>query len=180
MTWSIIFIYRISIYHALRQNERKFLTFYFPKLLILFPIWLCAVVLAIWEKLDELRDPTWIHFYGKFFQGYWIFPWTRSVQSLWTIDRLILKIWYEFYEMHFFDFHKFWRLKRALFKAINCKETNLCNTFSVNAKTSSYLCLFTSWFLIKINFFSVNKIDTKFSVQQKIKKRLIYLHIHPY
>lgn len=31
-------------------------------MLIILPIWLCGVTLTIWEKLDEMRDPTWIHF----------------------------------------------------------------------------------------------------------------------
>lgn len=59
----LIFIhFRVSVYHALRQNVRKFLTFYLPKILILSPVWLCALTLATWEKCSELSDPTFIHF----------------------------------------------------------------------------------------------------------------------
>lgn len=52
----------LCIYHGLRQNERKFLTFYLPKLIVILPMWLCAIVLATWEKYNELRDPTYNHF----------------------------------------------------------------------------------------------------------------------
>lgn len=52
----------LCIYHGLRQNEKKFIQFYLPKLIVVLPIWLCAIVLATWEKINELRDPTYNHF----------------------------------------------------------------------------------------------------------------------
>lgn len=57
-----LLMFWLCIYHGLRQNEKKFLTFYLPKLIIIFPMWLCAIVLATWEKYNELRDPTYNHF----------------------------------------------------------------------------------------------------------------------
>ena len=57
------------MYHALRENSRKFFRFYFPKLLILSPVFLCALTLATWEKCSELSDPTWIHFIDTNYSG---------------------------------------------------------------------------------------------------------------
>lgn len=57
-----ILMFWLCVYHGLRQNERKLLTFYVPKLLVILPIWLGAIVLGIWEKFDELNDPTYSHF----------------------------------------------------------------------------------------------------------------------
>ena len=57
-----LLLFWLCIYHGLRQNERKFLAFYLPKLIVCLPIWLCAIVLATWEKCNELRDPTYSHF----------------------------------------------------------------------------------------------------------------------
>lgn len=57
-----LLMFWLCIYHGLRQNERKFFMFYLPKLIVVAPIWLCAIVLATWEKCNELRDPTYNHF----------------------------------------------------------------------------------------------------------------------
>lgn len=57
-----LLMFWLCIYHGLRQNERRFLRFYFPKLIVVLPIWLCAIVLATWEKCNELKDPTYSHF----------------------------------------------------------------------------------------------------------------------
>lgn len=57
-----LLMFWLCIYHGLRQNERKFIVFYLPKVIVVLPIWLCAIVLATWEKCNELRDPTYSHF----------------------------------------------------------------------------------------------------------------------
>lgn len=48
-------------YFPLFQNERKLLTFYLPKILIVAPIWTSAVILATWEKVNAMKDPTYDH-----------------------------------------------------------------------------------------------------------------------
>ncbi|KAL7052212.1 hypothetical protein ACKWTF_004817 [Chironomus riparius] len=98
-----LLLFWISIYHALRQNERKFLTFYFPKLLILFPIWLCAVVLAIWEKLDELRDPTWIHFYDGNYSGFITSFYVSIILYAMYLIFLMFSAYSDLRSMHYFD-----------------------------------------------------------------------------
>lgn len=42
-----------------QQNERRLLTFYLPKLLLVGPVWLCAVLMATWQKYNEHLDPTY-------------------------------------------------------------------------------------------------------------------------
>lgn len=58
----VLKIILIGIYHGLRQNDRKCYIFYLPKFIVILPIWLCAIVLATWEKCNELKDPTYSHF----------------------------------------------------------------------------------------------------------------------
>lgn len=57
-----LIIFNLGIYHGLRQNDRKCYIFYLPKFIVILPIWLLAVVLATWEKCNELKDPTYSHF----------------------------------------------------------------------------------------------------------------------
>lgn len=57
-----LLMFWLCIYHGLRQNERRFVRFYLPKIIVVLPIWLCAIVLATWEKCNELKDPTYSHF----------------------------------------------------------------------------------------------------------------------
>lgn len=59
---SALLLFWLCIYHGLRQNERKLATFYLPKFIVVAPIWLCAIILATWEKCNELKDPTYSHF----------------------------------------------------------------------------------------------------------------------
>lgn len=57
-----LLMFWLCIYHGLRQSERKLLWFYLPKIISVGQIWLCAVILATWEKINELKDPTYSHF----------------------------------------------------------------------------------------------------------------------
>lgn len=57
-----LLMFWLCIYHGLRQNERRFVSFYLVKIIVVLPIWLCAIVLATWEKCNELKDPTYSHF----------------------------------------------------------------------------------------------------------------------
>ncbi|MCL4134226.1 UNVERIFIED_CONTAM: hypothetical protein GTU68_021034, partial [Idotea baltica] len=52
-----LLLFWLCIYHGLRQNERKFVHFYLPKLLIVGWMWLCSVVMATTQKYNELKDP---------------------------------------------------------------------------------------------------------------------------
>ncbi|XP_055495492.1 transmembrane protein 181 isoform X2 [Leucoraja erinacea] len=55
-----LLIFWLCVYHGFRvQGERKFLTFYLPKLIIVGLLWLAAVTLGIWQTVNELHDPTY-------------------------------------------------------------------------------------------------------------------------
>ncbi|KAJ7342142.1 hypothetical protein JRQ81_009133 [Phrynocephalus forsythii] len=70
-----LLLFWLCVYHGIRvQGERKCLTFYFPKLLIVGLLWLASVTLGIWQTANELHDPTYQ--YGidtNSFQGMKIF-----------------------------------------------------------------------------------------------------------
>ncbi|XP_029966125.1 transmembrane protein 181 isoform X2 [Salarias fasciatus] len=55
-----LLLFWLCVYHGIRvQGERKFLTFYLPKLIIVGLLWLSAVTLGIWQTVYELQDPTY-------------------------------------------------------------------------------------------------------------------------
>ncbi|KAG5277198.1 hypothetical protein AALO_G00114820 [Alosa alosa] len=55
-----LLLFWLCVYHGIRvQGERKCLTFYLPKMLIVGLIWLSAVTLGIWQTVNELQDPTY-------------------------------------------------------------------------------------------------------------------------
>ncbi|XP_057180457.1 transmembrane protein 181 isoform X2 [Triplophysa rosa] len=55
-----LLLFWLCVYHGIRvQGERKFWTFYLPKLVIVGLLWLSAVTLGIWQTVNELQDPTY-------------------------------------------------------------------------------------------------------------------------
>ncbi|CAG03602.1 unnamed protein product, partial [Tetraodon nigroviridis] len=57
---SSLLLFWLCVYHGIRvQGERKCLTFYLPKLIIVGLLWLSAVTLGIWQTVNELQDPTY-------------------------------------------------------------------------------------------------------------------------
>ncbi|XP_056873775.1 transmembrane protein 181 isoform X1 [Takifugu flavidus] len=57
---SALLLFWLCVYHGIRvQGERKCLTFYLPKLIIVGLLWLSAVTLGIWQTVNELQDPTY-------------------------------------------------------------------------------------------------------------------------
>ncbi|KAM3861311.1 transmembrane protein 181 [Diretmus argenteus] len=55
-----LLLFWLCVYHGIRvQCERKCLTFYLPKLVIVGLLWLSAVTLGIWQTVNELQDPTY-------------------------------------------------------------------------------------------------------------------------
>ncbi|KAM9339455.1 transmembrane protein 181 isoform 3-T3 [Symphorus nematophorus] len=57
-----LLLFWLCVYHGIRvQGERKCLTFYLPKLIIVGLLWLSAVTLGIWQTVNELQDPTYLY-----------------------------------------------------------------------------------------------------------------------
>ncbi|XP_046877862.1 transmembrane protein 181 isoform X2 [Hypomesus transpacificus] len=55
-----LLLFWLCVYHGIRvQGERKCLTFYLPKLVVVGLLWLSAVTLGIWQTVNELQDPTY-------------------------------------------------------------------------------------------------------------------------
>ncbi|XP_029351951.1 transmembrane protein 181 isoform X2 [Echeneis naucrates] len=57
-----LLLFWLCVYHGIRvQGERKCLTFYLPKMIIVGLLWLSAVTLGIWQTVNELQDPTYLY-----------------------------------------------------------------------------------------------------------------------
>lgn len=56
---ALVMVFWLSVYHGVRQNDRNFLTFYVPKFVIVFLIWLLSIVLLLWQQYYSLDDPTY-------------------------------------------------------------------------------------------------------------------------
>uniref|UniRef100_A0A3Q2TW87 Transmembrane protein 181 n=1 Tax=Fundulus heteroclitus TaxID=8078 RepID=A0A3Q2TW87_FUNHE len=57
-----LLLFWLCVYHGIRvQGERRFLTFYLPKLIIVGLLWVSAVTLGIWQTVNELQDPTYFY-----------------------------------------------------------------------------------------------------------------------
>nr|XP_023662783.1 transmembrane protein 181 isoform X1 [Paramormyrops kingsleyae] len=55
-----LLLFWLCVYHGIRvQGERKCMTFYLPKLVIVGLIWLSSITLGIWQTVNELHDPTY-------------------------------------------------------------------------------------------------------------------------
>ncbi|XP_068198235.1 transmembrane protein 181 isoform X2 [Antennarius striatus] len=55
-----LLLFWLCVYHGIRvQGERKCLTFYLPKMIIVGLLWVSAVTLGIWQTVNELQDPTY-------------------------------------------------------------------------------------------------------------------------
>ncbi|XP_053681760.1 transmembrane protein 181 [Sabethes cyaneus] len=99
-----LLLFWLCIYHGLRQNERKLLTFYVPKLIVLMPLWLCAIVLATWEKCNEMKDPTYSHFVDTGnYSGFKTFFYISGAMYLLYLLLLILRAYSELRSMPYFD-----------------------------------------------------------------------------
>jgi hypothetical protein len=53
--WSSLTVNDLSQF----QVERRFLTFYLPKLILVGSLWVSAMILTCWQKLNATRDPTY-------------------------------------------------------------------------------------------------------------------------
>ncbi|XP_030637498.1 transmembrane protein 181 isoform X2 [Chanos chanos] len=55
-----LLLFWLCVYHGIRvQGERKCLTFYLPKLLLVGLLWISALTLGVWQTVNELQDPTY-------------------------------------------------------------------------------------------------------------------------
>lgn len=154
----------MTVYHALRQNNRTFFAFYLPKILILSPIWLCALTLATWEKCSELRDPTWIHFVDGNYSGFKTFFYISIVLYMIYLVFLIFSAYSDLRSMQYFDMRlKFLSLLMIFvmlvtvwttlsrFGGIGIVEDNFVGQLSTTYKSSAHFMCFYGM----INFYII-------------------------
>lgn len=149
---SALLLFWLCVYHGLRQvlvpkfflfflsskclllfqNERKLLTFYVPKLFIVGMLWLSAIVLATWQRYNELQDPTYNHTIDTtHYQGFKMFFFTFCGIYLAYLLLLILRAYSELRSMPFFGkIQK--RSKKIDVKFFDFRyETEIFNPFDV-------------------------------------------------
>nr|CAG4634689.1 EOG090X03I5 [Alona affinis] len=99
-----LLLFWLCVYHGLRQNDRRLLTFYLPKVVLVGSIWLSMVIVAVWQEYEEIADPTFSykldtdHFYG-----FKVFFFLASGLYLVYLLLLMTKAYSELRAMPFFD-----------------------------------------------------------------------------
>ncbi|CRK99945.1 CLUMA_CG013243, isoform B [Clunio marinus] len=159
-----LLLFWVTVYHALRQNLRSFFSFYLPKILILSPIWLCALTLATWEKCSELRDPTWIHFVDGNYGGFKTFFYISVAMYIIYLLFLIFSAYSDLRTMQYFDMRlKFLSLLMIFvmvvtvwttisrFGGIGIVEDNFVGQLSTTYKSSAHFMCFYGM----INFYII-------------------------
>ncbi|XP_019772753.1 transmembrane protein 181 [Dendroctonus ponderosae] len=97
-----LFLFWLSIYHGLRQNERNLYTFYLPKIFVVSMMYVPTMVLSTWQKIGELRDPTYDHRIEADYEVVKAFFYIFGVIYLAYLGFLILKAYSELRSMPFF------------------------------------------------------------------------------
>ncbi|XP_036432958.1 transmembrane protein 181 isoform X2 [Colossoma macropomum] len=100
-----LLLFWLCVYHGIRvQGERRFLTFYLPKLVIVGLLWISAVTLGIWQLINELQDPTYQYNMDmKHFQGMKIFFLLVVVLYVLYLVFLLVRAWSELKNMPYSD-----------------------------------------------------------------------------
>ncbi|CAH2009468.1 unnamed protein product [Acanthoscelides obtectus] len=120
-----LLLFWLCIYHGLRQNDRHFVTFYLPKLFIVAMLWIPAIILSTWQRINELQDPTYNHTVDT--SNFYIiqaFFYIFGVIYLIYLFVLILKAYTELRSMPFFGLRlKFLTLLMLVVLIISCVIT---------------------------------------------------------
>ncbi|XP_029042905.1 transmembrane protein 181 [Osmia bicornis bicornis] len=99
-----VLMFWLCVYHGLRQNERRLITFYLPKVLVVGLLWCSALVLATWLRCTELEDPTYNYVLdtSNYF-GFKVFFFTVGGFYIAYLLLLILRAYSELRSMPYFD-----------------------------------------------------------------------------
>eukprot|EP00794_Sanderia_malayensis_P000509 gene509-1156_t len=54
-----LLMFWLCAFHGIRQSERRFISFYLPKIFIVGLMWICGCVLLGWQQHNENRDPSY-------------------------------------------------------------------------------------------------------------------------
>ncbi|XP_066254636.1 transmembrane protein 181 [Euwallacea similis] len=97
-----LFLFWLSVYHGLRQNERNLYTFYLPKFFVVAMMYFPTMVMSTWQKIGELKDPAYDHTLEADFYVVKAFFYIFGVVYLLYLTFLILKAYSELRSMPFF------------------------------------------------------------------------------
>ncbi|XP_011499430.1 PREDICTED: transmembrane protein 181 [Ceratosolen solmsi marchali] len=99
-----ILMFWLCVYHGLRQNERRILTFYLPKIIIVGTLWGAALTLATWLRCTELEDPTYNYVLDtSSYYGFKVFFFSVGGIYIAYLLLLILRAYSELRSMPYFD-----------------------------------------------------------------------------
>ncbi|CAG9857632.1 unnamed protein product [Phyllotreta striolata] len=122
-----LLLFWLCIYHGLRQNERHLLTFYMPKVFIIAMLWFPAIILSTWERINELKDPTYNHTVDT--SNFYVvkaFFYIFGIVYLIYLTILILKAYTELRSMPYFGLRlKFLTLLMLVVLMVSCAVTVL-------------------------------------------------------
>lgn len=122
-----LLLFWLCMYHGLRQNERRLLTFYFPKMVIVGMLWFSAITMATWQKINEVQDPTYSYKLDtSHFYGFKVFFFIACGVYLLYLVCLILRAYSELRAMPYFDMRlKFLTLLMLIVLAVSLTITVL-------------------------------------------------------
>lgn len=101
---AFLLLFWLCAFHGIRQSERRFLTFYMPKLLIVGLLWVSAFTLSSWQQYNELRDPTYQYKIDiGHFMGLKVFFFTIGVIYLVYLVYLLIRAYSDLRTMPYFD-----------------------------------------------------------------------------
>lgn len=55
---SALLLFWLCAYHGIRQSDRKWMRFYFPKVFIVGAMWIIGITMTCWQQYRGLYDPT--------------------------------------------------------------------------------------------------------------------------
>ncbi|KAL3881385.1 hypothetical protein ACJMK2_027833 [Sinanodonta woodiana] len=134
-----LLLFWLCIYHGVRQTDRRFWKFYFPKLLIVGMIWISAVTLASWQEYNELQDPTYFYRLDTTnFIGFKIFFFVVGGIYLLYLLYLLVRAYAELRSMPYFDLRlKFMTLLMLIVLSISIAITVL--RFGITALQDNFV-----------------------------------------
>ncbi|KAL1123112.1 hypothetical protein AAG570_002200 [Ranatra chinensis] len=149
-----LLLFWLCMYHGLRQTERRLLTFYLPKILIVGPVWITSVTMATWQKVNELQDPTYSYkLHTSNFYTFKVFFFIFIGLYLTYLCCLILRAYSELRSMPFFDMRlKFLTLLMLIVIAISVTITVM--RFGVGALEDNFVAELTTNYNSSAQFMS--------------------------
>ncbi|XP_014213991.1 transmembrane protein 181 [Copidosoma floridanum] len=99
-----ILMFWLCVYHGLRQNKWKMITFYLPKLLVVGSLWGATLLLATWLRWSEMEDPTYNYVVDTSnYYGFKVFYFTVGGIYLVYLLLLMVRAYSELRSMPYFD-----------------------------------------------------------------------------